>query len=130
MRPFLIAGLAMLALPGLGQVQRKWERSLQRFEVAASPDMRIQPGTEALPRETVLAGGVGVAAMGPFVAVSAGWDEDGVLPANSALRISTSKDSLEWTPWMDMPVDEHAVESRWQACTPTVFLPAGSRFFR
>jgi hypothetical protein len=130
MRPFLIAGLAMLSLSGIGQAQRRWERSLQPFEVAAAPDIRIQPGTEALPRETVLAGRVGVAASGPFVALSAGWDEDGTLPENSRLRISTSKDSLEWSAWTDLPIDAHAVETRWQACTPTLFLPAGTRFYR
>jgi hypothetical protein len=126
----LFAGIAMLAFTVTANAQRRWDRSLQPFDMATSPQLRILPGQEAQPLEVALSGRIGVSAGGPFIAFSAGWDEDGLAASNSSLRISTSQDSLAWTPWMDVDVDMHAVGTRWQACTPTVFLPAGSRFYR
>ena len=113
-----------------GQAQRKWERSLQSFDVSSSPGGRIDAGSEGLPKDVYFAGRLGVAAGGPFIACSAGWDEDGLAASNSGLRISTSQDSTEWTVWTDLPVDGHAVDAKWQACTELVFLPAGAKYYR
>jgi hypothetical protein len=124
-----VAALLTLTMPT--QAQRAWARNLLTLEVAASPQARIAPGAEGLPVGLAFAGRIGIDAGGPFLAFSAGWAETGgQSPNNSTLRISTSRDSLEWTPWLDVPADPHAVDTRWQACTELAFLPAGARYYR
>ena len=130
MARIIICFIFILSFSFAGEAQRKWERSLQLHEVATLPAARIEPGAEAKPKEIVIAGRLNVAAGGPFIACSVGWDEDGLAATNSRLRISTSRDSSEWTDWTDIQVDGHAVEAKWQACTELVYLPAGSRFYR
>lgn len=130
MRHALLLSTWMLLWMSAGFAQRKWERSLQPFEISAMPEGQIPSGAERLAREITMAGRIGVAAGGPFIAFSAGWDEPGVATANSSLRISTSFDSLTWTPWMEVPIDPHSLQTRWQACTELAFLPAGTRFYR
>lgn len=112
------------------QAQRKWERSLQSRDLTILPAAAITAGQEATQKEIIIAGRMEVSAGGPFIACSVGWDEDGVPVSNSRLRISTSLDSSAWTAWTDLPVDGHAVDAKWDACTDLAYLPAGSRFWR
>ncbi len=126
----LLIFIFLLAFVTGGQAQRKSERSLQTFEMSTIPGARIDPGSEGIPKEIYFSGRLGVSAGGPFIACSAGWDEDGLVASNSGLRISTSRDSSEWSGWTDLPIDGHAVEAKWQACTELTFLPAGATFYR
>jgi hypothetical protein len=122
--------ICLLNISNILHAQRKWERSLQRIDVAALPAAHIQTGQESLKKEMIITGRMNVAAGGPFIACSIGWDEDGVAATNSQLRISTSRDSSEWSTWIDLPTDGHAVETKWQACTQLAYLPAGSRYWK
>jgi hypothetical protein len=126
----LLIFIFLLTISTILHAQRKWERSLQPIDVAALPSAQIQSGQESLKKEMIIAGRMNVAAGGPFIACSIGWNEDGVAATNSQLRISTSRDSSEWSAWIDLPTDGHAVEAKWQACTQLVYLPAGSRYWK
>ena len=126
----LLIFIFLLTISTILHAQRKWERSLQPIDVAALPSAQIQSGQESLKKEMIMAGRMNVAAGGPFIACSIGWDEDGVAATNSQLRISTSRDSSEWSAWIDLTTDGHAVEAKWQACTQLVYLPAGSRYWK
>jgi len=127
----LLAGGVLLALASTTQAQRAWARNLLPLDVTASPQARIPAGAEGRPVEMAFAGRTGVDAGGPFLAFSAGWAEaDGIPASNTTLRISTSRDSLEWSPWQEVPADPHAIGTRWSACTQLAFLPAGTRHYR
>ena len=126
----LLIFIFLLNISNKLHAQRNWERSLQSIDIVALPSGKVEAGKESLKKEIIITGKMNVDAGGPFIACSIGWDEDGMSSSNSTLRISTSSDSSEWTTWNNLPVDGHAVEAKWQACTELVYLPAGSRFYR
>lgn len=46
----------------------------------------------------------------PFLCVSFAWNENSLEPTSSHFNLSFSEDSLNWTAWESLYVDEHATD--------------------
>jgi hypothetical protein len=115
----------------LAQETRPSQRMLREYDALGLPVMAQSstgngPGTAG----TVAAGRLDFDGPTPFVAFSAGWDEERPLTDNSRLWLSVSPDSLQWSAWKPLQTDAHATGAKRHHVTELAFLPADTRFFR
>ena len=121
----------LAAFPAGAQQTRPSERLLREFQVD-----RLSTRTEAVSERgpeaaTIVAEGrLGFSGKTPFVAFSAGWDEDRPLADNSRLWLSVSSDSIHWSEWKPLRNDAHATGAKRQHVSELVFLPPDARHFR
>jgi hypothetical protein len=123
--------LILISRSADAQVARPSERLLREFEIE-----RLSAQTESANADdpakaaNVASGRLDFSGRTPFIAFSAGWDEDTPLPDNSRLWISVSRDSLHWSEWKPLQRDAHATEAKMHHVSELLFLPADTRYFR
>ncbi len=64
----------------------------------------------------------------PFISFSAAWNEPDNLQGNTQLFLSTSADSLHWSPWQLLAPDPHATETRYSFSSELQFFDKSTRY--
>ena len=124
--------VATLALQNVcAQVNRPFERMLREYETGDLQGLTQSQGGEAPAQAgTVASGRLNFSGRTPFIAFSAGWDEDRPLQGNSRVWLSVSSDSVSWSDWRALQTDGHATDAKRHHVSELVFLPSDTRFFR
>lgn len=127
-----LTGVCLLAaLEAQSQENRPSERMLREYETSSAPVRTQSQGDDgASSGGTVASGRLDFSGKTPFIAFSAGWDEDRPLQGNSRVWLSVSSDSVGWSEWRPLQTDGHATDAKRHHVSELVFLPADTRYFR